>query len=417
MASTMEHKCPSCGASLRFDIGTQSVTCRYCNAVFSPDDLKDNLDSETVEYVTNTDCGSDDFSEYSCGSCGAAIYTDQTTAVTMCPYCGNAVILRGRLSGMLRPDKVIPFKKTKQDALNALKNHCNSRKFVAKGFLDENKLEEVKGLYVPFWLFDADLHADVQYNCSETSGSGDDRGTSYYFVERIGDVAFDNIPVDGSLKMPDDLMESIEPYDDSKAEDFRTSYLTGYVAEKYDIGRDEAEMRATNRLQDGAAQMFRTTIYPYDTIEVYRNDCTVKNLNSKYVMYPVWLMNLSWKGKTFRFAMNGQTGKIAGNLPIDKLKLNGCIVGLFIAIDAAIGFGFAALLGHIILPVFLWAAVISGAIALELRKKFMKSLLNVNMKRGASYYYREGSMVIRHKSDKNVIIPVGKKSHVRIPKH
>jgi len=417
MASTMEHKCPSCGASLRFDIGTQSVTCQYCNAVFSPDELKDDLEAETVEIVPDTTDGSSDFNEYSCESCGAAIYTDETTAATMCPYCGNAVILKGRLSGMLKPDKVIPFKKTKQDALNALKEHCNSRKFVAKGFLDENKLEEVKGLYVPFWLFDADIHADVQYNCSESHGSGEDRVTNYYFAERIGDVAFDNLPVDGSVKMPDDLMESIEPYDYSRAEDFRTSYLTGYVAEKYDMSRDEAEARATERLEDGAAQMFQKTLHGYDSIEVYKNDCTMKNLNSKYVMYPVWLMNLSWNGETFRFAMNGQTGRTVGNLPINKVKLNGCIIGLFIAMVAVIGLGLSALSGQINPPVFFWAAIFSGIIVYALRKGFMKSLLNVEMKYGASDYYREGSMVIEHESDERVSRPVGEKPHIGISKH
>jgi len=221
MESTIEHKCPHCGASLVFDAGTQSVTCQYCNAVFNPESLTEDLASGTVEYVSDegqeSDTDMDAMTEYSCESCGAAIYTDTTTAATLCPYCGNAVILRGRLSGMLKPDKVIPFKKTKQDALNALKEHCNCRKFVAKGFLDENKLEEVKGLYVPFWLFDADIHADVQYNCSESHGSGKDRVTYYYFAERIGDVSFDSMPVDGSLKMPDDLMESIEPFDYSQA--------------------------------------------------------------------------------------------------------------------------------------------------------------------------------------------------------
>ena len=190
-------------------------------------------------------------SEYQCKTCGGNLYTDENTSATICPYCGNAVMLKGRLSGTLKPDLVIPFQMTKEQALKGLAEHTGSKWFVAKAYKESNQLDEVKGLYVPFWVYDADLDADVVYNCVDErtwrSGNTEYTERKYYRVRRAGDIAFDHVPADGSSKMPDDLMESIEPFDHDKAMDFTTAYLSGYVADKYDIDQETPRQEENGR--------------------------------------------------------------------------------------------------------------------------------------------------------------------------
>jgi DNA-directed RNA polymerase subunit RPC12/RpoP len=413
MSETIEHKCPCCGASLQFDIGTQSAKCPYCDSEF---DIKDTMKNEgdlTEEFVDRDDLAADGgtewseaelygMSEYQCKSCGGDIYSDADTAATICPYCGNAVILKGRLSGVLKPDRVIPFQQTKEVALQGLKDHCGGKRFVPKKFLLNNRLEEIKGLYVPFWVYDADLDADVSYRCTTErtwrSGNTEYTETKYYSVRRGGEIAFDHVPVDGSSKMPDDLMESIEPFDYDKSVDFTTAYLSGYVADKYDHDQDEMRPRAKKRMAEGAADAFQTTVHGYDTVSVEASNISARASNVNYVLYPVWLMTTEWNDTKFVFAMNGQTGKMVGNLPADMLKLGACTAGIFAAI--VIAFLLATLLGdpedYTLLIFGLFIAVIAAIIFYT---HFKNQLKSVEFQHGASNYYRENSMNVTQQSD------------------
>lgn len=410
MSEIITHKCPFCGGTLEFDIGVQKVKCPYCDSEFEPEELKKNEgDLEVDDFELAEDAGSEwsekelyGLSEYQCDSCGGDLYTDSNTAATVCPYCGSAVMLKGRLSGTLKPDRVIPFKRTREEAIEGLGNHTGSKWFVPKSFLANNKLEEIKGLYVPFWIYDAELDAEVVYNCvNETTwtvGKTEYTERKYYRVTRGGSIAFDHVPVDGSQKMPDDLMESIEPFDYDKSEDFTTGYLSGYVAERYDVDQEQARPRARKRMAEGTADAFRRTVH-YDEVSV--NDISIEptSSNVNYVLYPVWLMNTVWGDKKFTFAMNGQTGKIVGNLPADKVKLYGVSSVLFILLLA---FGFIAGnafpedlgAGGIILGLIVGAISFFG-----FSQYFLSRLKTVEFQHGASVYYRENSMNVDLKRD------------------
>ena len=410
MSQTLEHKCPSCGASLQFDIASQMVKCPYCDCEF---DAKALLDSEEDLSIDANDLASDagaewedaelyGMTEYQCQSCGGNIYSESTTSATLCPYCGNAVILKGRLSGVLKPDKVIPFQQTKETAIKSLEEHCGGKRFVPKEFIKNNKLEEIKGLYVPFWVYDAELDANVVYSAVDTrrwtSGNTEYTERRYYKVIRNGDIAFDHVPADGSSKMPDDLMESIEPFDYDKAEEFNTGYLTGYVADKYDLDQEAVRPRVRKRMADGAAQQFMTTVH-HEEIHVENAEISAKSSSVSYVLYPVWMMNTDWNGQKFMFAMNGQTGKIVGNLPMDVIKLGGCTGSIFAGIVIASLLLMYFFGGGIDIGTLAIACIIGGIAALIFYKYFQSQLKNVEFKHGARDYYRQGSMNIRHKSD------------------
>ena len=258
---------------------------------------------------------------YSCNSCGGEIIVDETTAASNCPYCDNPVVMIGQFKGDLKPDYVIPFKVNKSQAKEALKKHLTGKLLLPKVFKDENHIEEIKGVYVPFWLFDADIDADMRYKGTKVRRwSNKDYNfveTSFYSIIRNGNLGFNLIPVDGSSKMPDDLMESIEPFEFKDAVDFNTAYLSGYLADKYDIDATASKKRANERVKKSTEDNFRKTVSGYNTVTCENSSINIKEGKINYALYPVWILTTKWKGENYIFAMNGQTGKFVGNMPTD----------------------------------------------------------------------------------------------------
>ena len=356
MAVNLDYKCPACGGTLEFDSATQKMKCPYCDSVFEVSELKQKdvvLDTQQADETPqvpaedsfNWGAGAEgvqwtdnEMSVFICKSCGGEIVADSNTAATSCPYCGNATVLSGRLSGVLKPDYVIPFKLDKEQAKAKLKEYTSKKRFAPKSFSSENRLEEIKGLYVPFWLFDSNINATVQYEATNVRHWRDSKydytETSFYDIFRQGTMSFSNIPVDGSTKMADDLMESIEPFDFSQAVDFQTAYLAGYLADKYDVTMQQSIPRANERIKHSAEDTLRETVSGYTTVTPRFSSVQLINGTSKYALYPVWILNTDYKGEKYTFAMNGQTGKFVGNLPIVKAKLFALFAGVTVGAGA-----------------------------------------------------------------------------------
>ena len=332
MAVLVEYKCPCCGGKLEFDSSAQQMTCPFCGTNLDVETLKaydDVLKNEhdDTEPVWETEQGaewSDDdaASVYACQSCGASLVAEETTAATNCPFCGNPVILTGRVAGELKPDYVLPFKLDKEAAKAALLKHFEGKKLLPKRFRSEHQLDEVKGVYVPFWLFDAQTDASIRYHATRTHHWSDSKNdytkTEHFMLLRSGSVDFEHVPMDGSEKMPDDMMESIEPFDFSDAVDFQTAYLSGYVADRYDVTAEDCIPRVNARIRRSTEQVFASTANGYDTVVAEKSNISLSKQKTRYALYPVWLLNVTWSGQGYTFAMNGQTGKLVGNLPMDK---------------------------------------------------------------------------------------------------
>ena len=242
---------------------------------------------------------------------------------------------------MLKPDYVIPFKLDKKAAKAAYMRHIEGKRLLPKLFRDQNRIDEIKGIYVPFWLFDAEADANVRYHAEIVHPSYEDSEnrytpTSHYMVQRGGSIGFENVPVDGSEKMADDLMESIEPFDFSEAVDFQTAYLAGYLADKYDVDADHSIDRANERVKRSVEEAFASTVEGYTTKRTEASSVQLHNGKAKYALYPVWLLNTTWNGQRYTFAMNGQTGKFVGDLPVDKSAAAKWTLGLTVGCGAVI---------------------------------------------------------------------------------
>ena len=224
----------------------------------------------------------------------------------------------------------------KKDAKEAFRKHVSSKKLVPEIFKNKRHIDEIKGVYVPFWLFDASVDADISYRGERTRVWTDREYRyeehNYYSIFRSGNVVFDNVPVDGSKKMPDDLMESLEPYDFKEAVDFKSAYLAGFMADRYDVGVQESIEKANMRIKMSTEEMFLSTVDGFGNVLTERSYIRLNNGIAKYALYPVWLLNTKWEGNIYTFAMNGQTGKFIGDLPLDKRafwRKFGVLAGIF----------------------------------------------------------------------------------------
>jgi len=348
MATLLEYKCPNCGGALSFDSDTQKMNCPYCDSELEMEALleldkelketqEDRMDWDSQPQTQWGDGEEEQLQSFVCQSCGGEIVCDENTAASFCPYCDNPVVMAGRLSGSLRPDLVIPFKLDKEDALKALRKHLSKKPLLPPIFKDENHIQQIRGIYVPFWLFDAEANGDVRYRATKVRTWSDSNyiytQTRHYGVRRAGSLTFTAVPVDGSTKMDDALMESIEPFDLSGAVDFQTAYLAGYLADKYDVSSEESIQRANDRIKTSTCDTFAQTVVGYTTVNPVSTTVKLEKNRVRYGLYPVWILNTRYKDKNYVFAMNGQTGKFVGDLPIAW----GRFFGLWASIAASVG--------------------------------------------------------------------------------
>ena len=346
------YQCPSCTGPLRFDGKSGRLQCDYCGSSFSVQEIealyrdKDEAAAQAMEDSVSaegewTGGGTNWASEpglrlYNCPSCGAELICDETTAATSCPYCGNPSIVPGQLSDMLKPDYVIPFKLSKEDAKAALKKYYIGKRLLPRAFSEENHIEELKGVYVPFWLFDGAADADMQFQGTRVStmthGDVITTTTDYYRIRRSGTVRFEKIPVDASSKMPDEHMDAIEPYDYSELRPFSNAYLPGFLADKYDLEPEDCFARADERAENTAADLVARTVSGYNSVIPQGKQLHIRRGKISYALLPVWLLSTRWNGQNYLFAMNGQTGKLIGDLPASQKR----VIGWFLGISASV---------------------------------------------------------------------------------
>jgi DNA-directed RNA polymerase subunit RPC12/RpoP len=319
-----EYECPACGGAMEFNPKTQRLKCPYCDSEFDVKDYVANHNSNSEGEAVESD-GSDnnDHSEplfiYKCGSCGGEILAAESLGSTKCPFCSNNVVVKEKFTGKFSPDYIIPFKLTREDAMETYRKHVKSKRLVPKVFLNENHVDELKGIYVPFWLYSATESFSGQYECTKVRTWSDSKynytETKYYDVVRQGTEDFANVPVDGSKEMPDDLMESLEPFDTSTMVPFNMGYLAGFLANKYNVDAETDKPRAMQRMRNSVIEDFKKTINQYSSVRPINENVGTVSSNHKYALYPVYILNTSWKGTNYLFAMNGQSGKFVGNLP------------------------------------------------------------------------------------------------------
>lgn len=323
-SNALDNHCPSCRAPLTFNPTLGKWKCEYCGSSFDLEELKkyNNASNEKVNEGINGD--DTEYDSYRCQNCGAEIVADPNTASTFCLYCGNTAILKSKLSGKFAPSKVIPFKKIKEDAVKAFKGLKKGRPLIPNDFISDKNIEKITGLYVPFWLYDIAVKGSINATATNvkswTTGDMHYTKTDTYSVIRGGSMEYNMVPRDGSTRFADDIMDSIEPFDYKEMVDYNHAYLSGFLAEKYDIDSDKCSEDAIKRSINSTVDEMKKTIHGYSTVSVTKNNLVGEKIKCEYALLPVWMVNVKYNDKFYLFAMNGQTGEFIGNIPLDKKK-------------------------------------------------------------------------------------------------
>ena len=411
------YQCPACTGPLHFEGTSGKLECEYCGSSYEVAEIeklyKEAEDKAKEAYAkaeatndgwnnTGSSWGEDaeGLKTYSCPSCGAELICDETTAATSCPYCGNNTIVPGQFEDTIKPDLVIPFKLNKEAAIEGLKNHYKGKKLLPKSFVSSNRVEEISGVYVPFWLFDGEAYGDATYKAEKVRrqrrGNDEDVYTEHYDVHRAGSTQFEKVPVDASSKMPSGHMDSIEPFDYSDLKEFSTAYLPGYLADKYDIDIETSAPRAEARFRNTMISDLKDTVSGYQSVTTTSENVNLKQGDVNYALFPVWMLSTRFNDQTYTFAMNGQTGKMVGDLPVDKGKLFGYFAAWFLPMMILISLWTMSQNGTpswglaIIAPLF-----ISSIICFVLYSQ-MKSVATAT---SAKFYEKEGAFRLTHQTD------------------
>lgn len=338
MADTI--KCPSCGSNLTLNADTQLLECPNCGQSFNPSTLDVTVEelepkapeaasesgaepaheaAEAVSEPVNEEAPEQ--TEFVCNSCGAKVVTDVHTAATFCAFCGSPALVGKRLTERFQPSYMIPFKFSRDAAEAAFVKWAGKGRWTPFGFVSKKNIAKLTGLYVPFWLFDieADIHAAG--TAKKVTCVGDKRITDTYSFERTGKAVWNFVPLDGETRISDELMEAIEPYDFRGLIPYDYRYLPGFYADRYDQSPEDLATRATERGVKGMSQLIRKSLMgKYDEHTIKENRSKLEKMEANYALLPVWFLSYQYHNKNYYFAMNGQTGEVAGELPVSPVK-------------------------------------------------------------------------------------------------
>ena len=335
MSQIISYQCPNCGGPLKFHPNKQKYACEYCLSEFTQEALLDKEEKE--EEAKPAKAGTEPLL-YSCPSCGAEIVTDETTAASFCYYCHNPVILSGRLSGEFHPDYVIPFSLGKKEATEIFKSWMKKKRYVPKAFYSEDQIEKITGVYFPYLLYSCNAEGSVEARADRVrvwvTGNIRYTETQTYEVLRSGTMPVKHVPRNALKKANKKLVEGVLPFGDDKLVPFSMGYLSGFVAERRDMQEEDFTEEVKSEIRGFAEDSLRNSITSYDSVRVENQDIRFRDETWEYALLPVWTLTYhdDARDKMYYFTINGENGKVCGELPVDKWKLMILFAEVFIPI-------------------------------------------------------------------------------------
>ena len=309
-------KCPHCAANLVFDGTRNKSVCAFCGSEFDPQLLKLSFTFENKSDEHEID----DFQrqEITCNSCGATVITDENTSAAFCCYCGSPALVGHRLRREFKPDYIIPFKLTREDAEKKFLEWGITNKYIPSDFMTKGNIKKLTPLYVPFWLVDSKCYAEFY-------GTGKIYDTSHknktiFSLERVLKFYLKRVPFVGSKRMNRLLMEAVEPFDYSEMVPYNDAYLPGFYAERYNLTPSDMAQNVIWRLESYARKSCEAMNFEYQDVDIKDGMIDISECKYSYALLPIWFLNYQKDGVYHGFAINGQTGEACGKLPYSRAK-------------------------------------------------------------------------------------------------
>ena len=341
--ATVNYECPNCGGALKFNPDKQMFSCEYCFSDFSNAQIQQiyaqkeqsqtederAMEAEARQKAEAKAAGIDDEGgfgvTYTCPTCGAEIVTSETTAATTCFYCQNPVVLGGRLSAAFKPDRVVPFALSKDKAVEKFMQMCGSKKFLPPGFASKKQFEKMQGVYFPYWYVDERNQSAMVATGKKTrrwkEGNRNYTETTTYRLYRTADIELRNV-FKRALKSNDrEMLQGVHPFDLTKAQPFAMSFLSGFQAEKRDLEKQDVTPNIEQRMKQYSESLLSDTTSDFESVHTESFNQKKYGQLWNYTLLPVWIVTYKFNGEILPFAINGQTGKTYGKLPIAKGKV------------------------------------------------------------------------------------------------
>lgn len=338
--AVITYKCPNCGGGLVFNPNTQKYRCEYCLSDFNQEELEESAPPVPEESQEETAPVEPEASDspvlYTCPSCGAQIVTEKTTTATFCYYCHNPVVLSERLEGSFEPDYVIPFQIDRKKAEQIFSQWISSKRFVPEAFYNKSQIETLTGVYFPYWLYGCQIEGRLkaQGNKLRVWTAGDLRytETKVYDVDRQGKLDVDHVARTALRKANRELVDGVLPYKMEEKKEFSMGYLSGFVAENRDMEKQQFVQEVQTEVKEFALSNLQAQVGGYSNVNIREKAADILEETWSYALLPVWTLTYNDRagGKIYYFALNGQTGKICGELPVDKGKLTRLFLSIFL---------------------------------------------------------------------------------------
>lgn len=327
----MEYKCPGCNGPLSFQEATQTMYCFYCDSHYSPSQFENHKigASGIISGETKSHMRAREYIKMQtvvCNSCGAKLAVNDVEASSYCAYCGQPSVVIGRVEDYLKPDYIIPFKITEEEAEECIQKRLK-KNHILSGQLKDLDYEMCRGIYIPYWLFDIYFEDFQKWHIK--------LGKISYFEVIYGNGSFEHFPVDASDKLSDDLSQRIDPYDMEELIPFDAAYLSGFYSDRFDTPAEKAAEKAYDRLEYMLEKKIQKSLTGKKS-RLWGNSPKGKIIKEEYALLPVWFFTYRSKEKVYTAIVNGQTGKVAGNFPPSKKRVAAIFTCLFLPLCFAI---------------------------------------------------------------------------------
>lgn len=313
--------CPGCGGNVKFDIPSQKLCCDQCHTTYDPY----AFDNKTSDAEESTTVENDyEVTIFTCPQCGGEILSTDNAAAGFCSFCGASTILYSRISHERRPNYIIPFKKSKEDCKQAYVSLMKRAIFAPKELKDPKYIDGFRGIYMPYWAFYITQRGPLNLHGSKSHRRGDYIITDHYELGGDLDAYYKGLSYDASSSFSDNISEALAPYDLKGMKAFTPAYLSGFYADTADVApsiyQPNAEAAATTETIKKVRSNPAFSSYSVKTPENSASALNTKTENVDSAMLPVWFMSYRKDARIAYVTVNGQTGKVVADLPVDPKK-------------------------------------------------------------------------------------------------
>ena len=268
MNKILDLKCPGCGSRITHDPIHNNFHCKSCSNTFTIEQIE----------IKNTNIKDASFDKYKCNNCGAEITVGTKEISTKCDFCGNTAIVRGRLLNEFKPDYIVPFKTKKSEVKEELRKHAEANIDINLTYFDNMEIQKITPMYMPYFLHSFNISASVNVQYYDANIKVFDNREKKVRIE------LNNVPIDGSVSLDDDMMMNLYPFNLQEMLPFNPAYLSGHNAEMYDEPNKKLTEKVVAKSKQSITDYFMRKYRPYAV--QFKNTYMTTN-KSKYSLIPV----------------------------------------------------------------------------------------------------------------------------------